>query len=216
MDVMIYGGGFLGCQMFRLIKDYFADNYNVLGFIDDYKSKGTPVVNDLLVLGSLENVRRIREYSPIKAKLLFAIGYSNMKGREDAFLRAKQANYSFEKLIHPQALVALSANLGEGVIVTCGAIIDQSVSIGNVNYLDIGVRIGENCVIGSNNYFSNSATIAGYVRIGDGNFFGLNCTVVNNIIIGNNNFINAASLVYKNVEDNKKLVEVRQQRSIGN
>lgn len=215
MDVLIYGGGLLGRQVHYLVETYFGGSYRILGFIDDVKEKEMEVVNDLRVLGSLEEMNTDPNYVPDRIALIMAIGYSNMPGRFVAFSRAKGMGYRFESLIHPEAVVEKNVRLGEGVVVLAGVVVDQYVEIREANYLDIGVLVGENCMIGANNYFSAGTTVGGSVTIGGGNFFGLSTTVVNDISIGNNNFINAKTLIYKNIGDNRKVVELHEQHLSG-
>jgi sugar O-acyltransferase (sialic acid O-acetyltransferase NeuD family) len=215
-EVLIYGAGLLGLQVLHQVNTFYKHKYTVLGFIDDIQPNETEIINRLRVIGGFQEIKESGNYPPNKIGLISAIGYSNMKGREQAFLKAKEAGYTFETLIHANAFVDPSATIGMGTIITAGVIIDQTVSLGENNYIDIGVRIGENCVIKNNNYFSSGATIAGSVHIGDNNFFGLNCTVVDGLHMGNHNFINAAALVYRDMENNQKLVEVRQNRIVGN
>lgn len=212
---IIYGGGLLGRQVYYIVKTYFQDQYNVVGFADDIRNINEIVVDNIPVIGSLNSLALSERYSPQDAKLIFAIGYSDMKARTNAYMNAKGLGYKIEALIHPKAMVEKNVKLGEGVIVQAGAIVDQFVSIDDGNYLDIGTLIGENCNIGMCNYFSAGTTIGGSVTIGRGNLLGLNTTVTTDIVIGDNNFINAKSLVYKDIDSNKQLVEIHESRLVG-
>lgn len=216
MDVLIYGGGMLGQQVAYLMVTHFADSHNLLGFIDDTQDAGTDVSEGLKTVGSLERAAASNEYGPGRVHLVFGIGYSNMPARREAFERAKSSGYDFLTLIHPNASVEPSAQLGEGVVVLAGAVVDQYVSVGDLSYLHIGTKIGEKCRLGANNYFSAGATFGGSVQVGSGNFFGINATIVNDITIGSNCFINAGSLIYKPVDDNLRMVEFREQRGVAN
>ncbi len=215
MDVLIYGAGLLGRQIHYLIDIYFKDRFKILGFIDDAREKGLSVVNDLHILGSLKEIYEDGNYSPDKVKLVLAIGYSDMQARRNAYNNAKELGYEFEGIIHPEAVVEKNAEIGEGVIILAGVVVDQYVAVRDINYLDIGTMMGENTIIETNNYFSAGTTVGGSVRIGENNFFGLNSTVVNDVSVGSNNFINAKALIYKNLGDNKKVIEFYEQRIIG-
>ena len=215
MNMLIYGAGLLGKQVHHLVASHFSSNGKVLGFVDDDAAKAqSTVVDGLRNLGPLEAVSTDGAYAPQAVRLVLAIGYSDMKARRQAFRRAKAMGYRFETLIHPGAHVERDVHLGEGVIILAGAVVDQSVTVGDGNYLDIGTLVGEDSVLGANNYLSAGATIGGGVTIGEDNFVGLGVTVVNNVSIGNNNFINAQTLVYRPLGDNRKLVEVHDQRSV--
>jgi len=214
MDVLLYGAGLLGQQVYYLVDTYLKDRFNILGFVDDVKDKGSNIVDNLKTVGSLREVSDSGKYPPKKVKMFLSIGYTNMRGRGQAFHRAKKLGYIFESIIHPAAHVEKNSTIGEGVTVLAGAVVDQFTYIKDMNYLDIGVKIGENTVVEENNYFSAGTTIAGSVTIGKNNFFGLDTTVVNDVAIGSNNIINAKSLIYKRLGDNKKVVVFHEQRLI--
>lgn len=214
-DIVIYGGGLLGRQVHYLVATYYAERFKILGFVDDVQEKGSYVVDGLVTLGGVDQVSKATNMQPNQVQMVFAIGYSDMTGRRRAFDRAKKKGYAFASLIHPRAIIEKNVTLGEGVIVNAGSIVDQFVSVGDVCYLDIGINLCEKCSIGTNNFICSGTTFGGSVNVGDDNFFGLNSTVVNDVTIGNNNMINAASLVYRNIEDNRKLVEFREQRLVG-
>lgn len=216
MDVLIYGGGMLGRQVAYLMLTHFAETHNLLGFIDDTQDAGADISEGLKTVGSLELAAVSGDYAPDRVGLVFGIGYSNMPARWEAFERAKSSGYDFLSLIHPNASVEPSAQLGEGVVVLAGAVVDQYVSVGDLSYLQIGCKIGEECRFGDNNYLSAGATFAGGIRVGSGNFFGINATIVDGITIGSNCFINAGSLIYKPVGDNLRMVEFREQRGVTN
>lgn len=213
-DVILYGAGLLGRQVHYLVETYCSDKYNVVGFIDDTKEAGEIVCGSLTILASLDDIYSKGDYPPDRFKMIMAIGYANMAARGSAFHRAKGFGYEFASIVHPEAFVEKNASVGEGVLVLAGVIVDQFTKVGDLNYLDIGVKVGENTVIEENNYFAAGTTLAGSVKVGSNNFFGLDTTVVNDISIGDGNTINAKSLIYKNLDDNKRVVTVHKQRYI--
>lgn len=208
--VLVYGSGMLGKQVSYLFSTY-TDNIEIVGYVDDFKPEGTAIENDLKVVGSFAEVSCNPLFSPDKVKFVFAIGYSKMALRYEAYKKVKESGYSFESFIHPKATVEKNVTVGEGTCILAGAIVDQYVKIAPVNYLDIGVMIGENTVLGDNNYLAAGVAVGGSVSIGTSNFFGLQSTVVNDITIGNRNSIDAKSLVYKNLKDDSRLVELHEQ-----
>ena len=215
-DVLIYGAGMLGQQVAHLLETHFLDEYRLVGFVDDEKPQRTVVIDRQKTVGALSDVACGEKYDPRSVKLVFGIGYSNMRARRAAFEQAIALGYECVGLVHPDANVDPSATLGVGVIVLAGAVVDQYVKVGDASYLHIGSRFGENCDIGVNNYFSAGSTLGGSVSVGRDNFFGINSTVTNDIAIGNNNFLNAGSLIYKRVGDDIRIVEFREQREVRN
>ena len=214
--IILYGSGKLAEQVAHMIVHHFADQYEIKGFVDDFREPGEPVAFGGVTLGGLGDLAANAEVSPTNVKAVFAIGYTNMAARFQAFQNAKKAGYNFVNLIHPQAYVEPTVQLGEGTVVLAGSVIDQYITLGPANYVHIGCKFGEQCTVGANNYFSAGSTLGGSVAIGDSNFFGINCTVVNDVSIGSSNFLNAAGLIYRDVESNLRVVEYREQRNVAN
>ncbi len=210
-DLLIYGGGRLGRQLHHLASRHFADRYRIVGFLDDVKPRGTEVVDGQRVLGTPADAASARATAPGTAVLLMAIGYADLRGREAAYRRARELGYRFATLVHPRAWVEPGVHLGEGTVVLAGAIVDQGVRLGAVNYLDIGTLIGEDTRLGRNNYLAAGVTLGGGVTVGRNNFLGLDATVTNEVRLGDDNFFNAKSLVYRDVADGLKYIEVRRE-----
>jgi len=207
-NLLIYGAGKLGKQVYYHLSCYFLNKGRVLGFVDDVKSKNEKIIDGLLTLGSIQEIVNEKKYLPANCKIVFAIGYGNMQGRQAAYQCVKDHGYELFSVIHPKAIIEKNVKLEEGCIISGGVIIDQGVSIGPICYVDIGVTIGEDCCIGGNNYFSASCVVGGSVKVGEGNFFGLNSTIVNDVTLGNNLFVNAQTLVHKNFADNLQVIEI--------
>ena len=93
MQVLIYGGGKLGCQVAHLMASHFGDSYNVRGFVDDVQPPDTEIVGGLRTVGSLQDVAAMDHFAVDKILLVFAIGYSNMSGRRLAYENAKTNKY---------------------------------------------------------------------------------------------------------------------------
>ncbi len=214
--IILYGSGKLAEQVAHMIVQHFADQYEIKGFVDDFREPGESVAFGGETIGGLEALAANNAFSPREVKAVFAIGYTNMPARFQAFQNAKKAGYDFLNLVHPKAYVEPTVQLGEGTVVLAGSVIDQYITLGPANYVHIGCKFGEQCTVGANNYFSAGSTLGGSVEIGDSNFFGINCTVVNDVSIGSGNFLNAAGLIYRNVESNLRVVEYREQRNVAN
>lgn len=80
-------------------------------------------------------------------------------------------------VIHPSAVIAESAGLGENVSVGAHAVIGEAARIGD------NTAVGANCVIGKN------------VTIGQGSFLAPNVTVYDNTVIGNKVIIHSGTVI---------------------
>lgn len=208
--LLVYGAGRLGTQVARLVMG--SAPHRVAGFIDDTLAIGTPVLDDLVVLGSLSDLAD--DCCGPEPSILFAIGYSDLTARRRAFERAKALGISILTYVHPQAWVADDAIVGEGSIVLPGARVDVGSRIGRANFLDLNVVLSEDCRIGDGNFLAAGTVLGGRARIGHASFVGLNCTVVDEVSIGSECTVNAGTLVHRDVADGDRLVELPVQRTL--
>lgn len=161
--------------------DYNIDKYYkvyefsapVLGDIDTY----TPVVNDCFVVGIADAVFRKKMIEKMEAK-----------GGE------------FINLIHPTCIVAKTAHLGKGNILSSYCLIGPKAVVGDFNLLTSYSAISHDCVVGSNNSFS-SVIICGHAKIGNDNQFYIRSTVQPWVEVGSNCIIQAGMMIDKNVPD---------------
>lgn len=212
--VGIYGAGHLGRQIYHHVTAHHAERVQVLGFIDDTRPAGEPVIDGQTTLGSLSEAACSNALGPQSIAIVFAIGYANMALRRAAVERVRAAGYHLHSVIHPRAVIEPGAELGEGCVVLATAVIDQQVQVGAACFIDIGVRLTVGTRVGSNNYFSSGTSTGSRVVIGDDCFFGMDCTVTTDVKMGSNLFVNAKTLVPRDVGDNLKLVEVRKSREL--
>jgi acetyltransferase-like isoleucine patch superfamily enzyme len=213
-QVVFYGAGHLGRQIYHHVSTYCRDGVEVLGFVDDTKPAGLKVIDGKQTLGSLAQAQTSSALQPNAVEVVFAIGYTSMRTRRAALERVLAVGYRLFTFVHPRAIVEPGAELGQGCVVLAGAVIDQQVSVGPACFIDIGVRLTAGTTVGCNNYFSAGTATGSRVRIGDDCFFGMDCTVTTEVQMGSNLFVNAKTLVPRNVGDNLKLVELHKGREL--
>lgn len=212
--VAFYGAGHLGRQVYHHVAAHHRESVEVLGFIDDTRPAGEPVIEGQRTLGALAEAARSSELGPRSIALVFAIGYVNMAQRRAALDRVLDAGWRLHSVIHPRAVIEPGAELGEGCVVLANAVIDQQVKVGAACFIDIGVRLTAGTTVGRNNYFSSGTSTGSRVVIGDDCFFGMDCTVTTEVRMGSRLFVNAKTLVPRDVGDDVKLVELHKSREL--
>jgi hypothetical protein len=111
LDVIIVGAGGIGREVYRWAKDSYSPNqYHIKGFLSDHADALDGYGHDEQILGD-DLSYAVQEND----RFLFAIGDIETKKRIVARMKARSAQ--FLTLIHPTALVASSARIGEGVII---------------------------------------------------------------------------------------------------
>jgi PglD N-terminal domain len=212
--VAFYGAGHFGRQVYHHVVAHHAERMKVLGFIDDTRPAGEPVIDGLATLGTLAEAESSAEIGPQSINIVFAIGYADMALRRAALERVRAAGYRLCGVVHPRAVIEPGAELDEGCIVLANAVVDQRVRVGAACFIDIGVRLTAGTTVGCNNYFSTGTSTGSRVVIGDDCFFGMDCTVTTDVKMGSRVFVNAKTLVPRDVGSDLKLVEVHKSREL--
>jgi sugar O-acyltransferase (sialic acid O-acetyltransferase NeuD family) len=130
----------------------------------------------------------------------FVLALGNYQVKRKIVDEIKRRNGKFTTLIHPTAIVAKTATIGEGNILDPFTIIGPNVKLGDFNLLTSQSIISHDSVIGSYNFFATSL-LCGYNCIGDDNYFGIRATTLPEISIGNRNLIQAGMIVDKDITD---------------
>lgn len=193
----IIGSGDLGQQIAYHAK---TDNqYEVVGFFDDFKDKGD-LVSSMPVLGGSTDILEAYE-NEMFDELLIGIGYKHIAFKKDLYTRFK-GMIPFGKLIHSSSIIDPSSLIKEGVIIYPGCIIDQRVEIGENTLINIGCSVAHDTKIGAHSFLSPCVAIAGFVQIGKSCILGINSTIIDNIQVADNIQLGGGAVVIKNIEQN--------------
>lgn len=157
----------------------------VEGFLDD-----NPSVNELAGLTVKHSIESVNE-------VIVSIGINRTRKKVVERLDCKFA----EAVIHQQAVVSPTADLGEGSVVMAGAVINAEAHIGKHCIVNTGASIDHECQIGDYAHISPHATLCGNVSVGEGTWVGAGSTVIPGIKIGKWCQIGAGSVVVKDIPD---------------
>ncbi len=141
--------------------------------------------------------------------LVNAIGSVNRPtARSAVFMKFKEKGYSFATVIHPSAVVASDAILGEGAQIMAGAVIQPGSRIGRNTIVNTNASVDHDCLIGDHVHLSPGVTLSGGVRVGDSVHVGTGATVIQGVTIGRNSLVGAGSVVVSSVPENAEFVGV--------
>nr|WP_315149710.1 acetyltransferase [uncultured Flavobacterium sp.] len=204
INVIIVGSGAVAAEVCSYISDINTTSnqkINVKGFLDDnpekFKLNARKYKYEHPFLGTTDSYEFNEESQ-------FILGFADINSRL-AFLEKEVAKkMDFMNIIHPSAIIADTAVIGNGNLIYPNCIIGPNATIGNNNILTSYSFISHDCHIGNNNFFSTSG-LSGNVNVKDHNFFGIRVTVIPEISIGSNNLIQAGMTIDKNVSDNETI-----------
>jgi len=102
-------------------------------------------------------------------------------------------------LIHPTAVVSLSAKIGIGSQILANSVVGADAIIGEAGIVNHNAVVDHECVLGDGVHIAPSATLCGCVSVGDNVFIGAGATILPRINIGADSVIGAGSVVTKDV-----------------
>lgn len=114
----------------------------------------------------------------------------------------------FGIVIHPAAVVSLSAKIGEGTVVMAGVVINADAVIGKHCIINTGASVDHECVVGDYCHIAPHATLCGQVHVGEGTLIGVGACVVPCVNIGCWCTIGAGAAVTKDITDDSIAVGV--------
>jgi sugar O-acyltransferase (sialic acid O-acetyltransferase NeuD family) len=193
--IIILGAGSPGRSALEIFK---SNGVLVYGFLDDNKGLVGKEIEDISVLGTTEDEVILEEIGK-SAEAFIAIDENPVRKRLADYLLKKRGVMPVNA-IHKSLIIAGSAELGHGNLISAGCVIGPSASMGNHCILNIrsavdtGVKIGNLVQIGAGSIINSRVVIEDEVFIGSG------VTVVSGVNIGKGARIGAGSVVVDNVK----------------
>ncbi|WP_233234742.1 acetyltransferase [Bordetella sp. LUAb4] len=192
--LILVGGGAFARELINWTQDAMdaAGKPGVAGFLDvspnalDGFSYGVPWLGD------------IDDYVPQEGdRFVMAIGDPVGKRTVARKLRAKGAR--FATIVHPTAIVARSAKLGEGVVVCPLSIVSADAQVGDLVAINSHCGIGHDVRIGDFSTLSGFIDLTGWVQVGEAVFFGSGARVLPKTKIGDEARIGAGAIIMRAV-----------------
>lgn len=195
----------------RVLLDVLARcGVKVAGLTDADAAKHGKLLAGVRILGS---DKILEQHPPASTVLVNAMGSTeSMSLRQKIYERLKKEGYRFLTLVHPSAVVAPDAVLGEGVQVMAGAIVQPGAQIGADSIVNTGAQVDHDCRIGEHVHLSPGVTLSGAVSVGDATHVGTAATVVQGLRVGRGCLVAAGSVVTENVADGERVAGVPARR----
>jgi len=192
--LILVGCGAFARELINWVEDLvvLGQSISVTGFLDDDPNALQGFPYTVPYLGS------ISAFIPQAGdQLLMAIGDPKFKKSLYAELKSKGA--TFATLIHPSAVIARSAKLGEGVVVCPQAFISADAVIGDLCAINGNASVGHDVRLGCFSTLSSHVDLTGWVQVEECTFFGSGARVLPKVKIGTGARIGAGAVVMRNV-----------------
>jgi sugar O-acyltransferase (sialic acid O-acetyltransferase NeuD family) len=192
-ELVIIGAGDVG----KYIAYHFSNltEFNIIGFLDDNKSKWGKSYANLPVLGDWTYLKESKELSVV-------IGIADPNSKQKIWNNIKDIKgLSFPNLIHPKCWIGENVNFGIGNVVYPGVSINYETEIMNFVTINMNCSIGHNCKINDFNTLSPGINFGGFTEIGKTSFIGIGTNTIQSIKIGNQCTIGGGTMIIKDIPD---------------
>jgi UDP-N-acetylbacillosamine N-acetyltransferase len=194
--LLIWGAGAHAAVVADIVRS--EGRYEIAGFLDDV----TPGRSDSRFSGaplhtSRDALRRMREEGV--TNLIAAVG--DCAGRARCAEYALRMGFQLARAIHPRAIVAIGAFIGDGAVISAGAVVSVDVRIGDNAIVNTGSTVDHGTVIEDAAHISAGVCVGGRVTIGEEAFVGMGATILTDVRVGSRSLIGAGALVLGDVPD---------------
>ncbi len=173
-----------------------------IGYLDDNAELRNKNLVGLPVLGTITELAQVAHEAVI-------VGIGNNAMRKNIFQKLLHSGERCARAIHPTAIVAPSAKIGEGTVVCANAVIGVNAVVGADVILNTSCTVDHDNVIEDHAHLSVGVHLGGgTTTIGEGALVGIGATVMPGIQIGAWSIVGAAALAQHNVPDGVTVVGV--------
>ncbi len=199
--LVIVGGGAFGRELMCWGLEAVGATWDRMAWIDDSPQALDGYDYNLPWLGTLD------EFVPAPTdRCVIAAGEPATKRKLVEQLKAKGA--SFATLVHPRAVIASTARLGQGTIFCPMSFASADASIGDFCTINGLSSVGHDVKLGAYSTLSAHVDLTGFVCVGEDSFFGTGAKVMPKLRIGKHARIGAGATVMRSVPDNATVYAV--------
>jgi UDP-perosamine 4-acetyltransferase len=190
----------------NVVAQLAADNpeLELVGLLDDYPQNRGRRVGDLGVIGTGDDLARLRA-DGIEALL---IGFGESTGRSAIARRAAAAGFELPNLVHESAVVFGSAEVAPGAQIFPLALVGASASIGEGALVNTAAVVEHDGVLEAGAVVLPGAKLGGRVRVCEEATVGAGAVVLPDVTIGAGAFVGAGAVVLRSIAAGQRVVGV--------
>jgi sugar O-acyltransferase (sialic acid O-acetyltransferase NeuD family) len=192
-QIVVVGAGGFGRDLLHLMAPAIERaGHSVAGFLDDAVDARSAAQLGAPMLGS------IADHDPHDGALyVLAIGEPSARERCADLLTARGAR--FAPLVHPTAVVAASARVGEGFLAYPFTLIGREAEVGDHVCLNAYASLGHDVQVGAYSILSPYATVNGHAILGRRVFMGTQTNVAVGCAVGDDVKVSSGATVHRDV-----------------
>ena len=194
-----------GAQAKYALEIFNLNNMTVCGLVALPEESPPESLDNTEILGDLQDFESIYQKCEKPSLLLCC---SRNKEKEELKVSLSKYDPEYTNAIHPTAVIARTAVLGQGIILNACAVIQPYARIGNHIMIHAGVIIEHDCIIQDFVNLAPKVALAGHVKIGKGTTVYTGAVISPTVETGDYCTVGAGSVVLRRVEDGKKVAGV--------
>jgi sugar O-acyltransferase (sialic acid O-acetyltransferase NeuD family) len=194
--IIVGGGGHGAC----LIVALRGAGYDILGCIDRAKPVGTPVADEVAVIGDEATLEQ-HHAAGVRHAFVGIGGADDSNLRRLMYERLLEIGFDIPPIIHPEANVAPDALVGRGCHVLAGATVGPGCVIGEDVIVNQGSIVCHGSIIHDHVHIAPGAVLAGNVTVGPRSVVGMAATVFLGVTIGADVLLHNGSHIVADVGD---------------
>lgn len=196
MILHIYCAGGFGKEIMDVARrnNAVTNSWSAIKFIDDGLDQSTRYGAEVLRFDQLSKSSNFAE-----SEFLIANGEPIV--RKNILEKLTTARANLAKLVDVSCLVAESAVLHQGVIVTPLCSISSDVVLSENSCVNTMSIIGHDVRIGKNSVISSMVNLGGACIVGDNSYIGMGALIKEGVKVGSNTIVGMGSVVYSDIPD---------------
>ena len=199
-DLVLMGGGGHGrvlAQAIELLGGWIIAVNDPRLLAEGSSGMGPPILSDHEVLARCP---------PDRVLLVNGVGSTGpAEARHDLARRWRERGYRFATIVHPGALVAADAALGEGVQVMAGAVVQTAARIGADGVVNTRASVDHDCVLEETVHLAPGVTLSGGVAVGALSHLGTGAVAIQGVRIGRRCLVGAGAVVVGDLDDDSRV-----------
>jgi sugar O-acyltransferase (sialic acid O-acetyltransferase NeuD family) len=193
-DIVMIGAGGHARVLFDALS---ARRTDIVGYVSPDETPATGIMSGLPRLGGDSE---LMGRGPDGVVLVNGIGTTgNPARRRSTFEAYRKSGFTFTAVVHPSAVIASDAVLGEGAQIMAGAVLQTGVRIGVNAIVNTGAIIEHDTAIGDHVHVAPRACLAGGVTVREAAHIGAGATVIQNICVNAGAIVGAGAVVVRDV-----------------
>jgi sugar O-acyltransferase (sialic acid O-acetyltransferase NeuD family) len=181
--------------------------FEIVGLVDRDPALTGKAIDGAVVIGTEELLPEFLAKG-IRHFFIGVGGVGDNAVRAQLFARVCGLGFTPVRAIHPRAVIAASATIGEGSVVMAGAIVNPGAVVGVDTIVNTGAILDHDCQIGDHVHIAPGVTLSGNVSVGAYSHVGTGASVKQGVTIGSNTVVGAGAVVVRDLPDNVTAVGI--------